>query len=69
MKIIQYSKTCLPENYFANTKERLYLNLRASKGYTGKLEKLKLDDSETMLMINLKAAVTKKLPLLVWDYL
>ena len=41
--------------------DRLYIDLRRSKGYTDELEKICRDDSQLSLTINLKNASTKKL--------
>ena len=41
--------------------DRLYIDLRRSKGYTDELEKIYRDDSQLSLTINLKNASTKKL--------
>ena len=54
-------------NYFeSRSKERLYLDFRASSGYTNEAKKLERNDSKISLSILLKAAATKKLPLRVW---
>ena len=47
------------KSYFEYWDERMYPDRRASKGYTSELEKLKLDDSEQTLKINLKTPLTK----------
>ena len=41
--------------------DRLFIDLRRSKGYTDELEKIYRDDSQLSLTINLKTATTKKL--------
>ena len=41
--------------------DRLYIDLRRSKGYTDELEKIYRDDSQLSLTITLKNAATKKL--------
>ena len=41
--------------------DRLYINLRRSKGYTDELEKIYRDDAQLALTINLKAVAAKKL--------
>ena len=48
--------------------EIVYLDLRASAGYTSKEEKSKRNDSKTNLSIELKNSATKKLRLRVWAY-
>ena len=55
-------------NYLTNTDEKLYIDMRRSKSYTDKLEKLTQDDSDLVLTIKLKAAATKKLRLRVTGY-
>ena len=60
----------IDENDYFETKtnERIYLDLRASSGYTNEEEKLERNDSKITLSILLKAAATKKLRLRVWAY-
>ena len=41
--------------------DRLYIDLRRSKGYTDELEKIYRDDAQLALTINLKAVAAKKL--------
>ena len=41
--------------------DRLFIDLRRSKGYTDELEKIYRDDSQLSLTINLKTATTYKL--------
>ena len=48
--------------------ERVYLDLRASSGYTEKAEKLERNDSKINFAILLKKAATKKLRLRIWKY-
>ena len=52
-----------PEEEWGSTKrdDRLYIDLRRSKGYTDELEKIYRDDSQLSLTINLKNASTQKL--------
>ena len=47
-------------NFFTNTDEKLYIDMRRSKGYTDELEKLTSHDSDITLTVKLKAAGTKK---------
>ena len=52
----------LEEDWGSDTRDdRLYIDLRRSKGYTDELEKIYRDDSQLSLTINLKKASTKKL--------
>ena len=48
--------------------ERIYLDQRASTGYTNKMEKLEWNYSKISLYINLKNAATKKIRLRIWGY-
>ena len=48
--------------------ERVYLDLRASSGYTNEAEKLERNDSKINLAIILKNAATKKLRLRIWAH-
>ena len=43
------------------TDDRIYIDIRRSKGYTDKLEKLNRDDSGLAVIISLKEAAPKKL--------
>ena len=56
-------------NFFTNTDEKLYIDIRRSKCNTDELEKLTRDDSDIMLTIKLKAAATKKMGLRATGYL
>ena len=55
-----YQELIDEDDYF-NTKsdERIYLDLRASSGYTSEAEKLEKNDSKINLHLLLKAAVSK----------
>ena len=44
-----------------NKDDRIYIDMRRSKGYTDKLEKINRDDSGLALTITLKKAAAKKL--------
>ena len=49
-------------DYFeGESDERIYIDMRRSKGYTDELEKINRDDSGIALNIKLKKASTKKL--------
>ena len=57
------------DNYWEiRSDERVYLDLRASSGYTKEAEKLERNDSKINLHIQLKAAATKKLRFRVWAH-
>ena len=53
---------------FTTSTERIYLDLRASYGYTKEMEKLERNDSKLNLNIQLKNSATKKLKLRIWGY-
>ena len=53
--------------YFASGDEKMFINLRHGKGYTGELEKINRDDSDLTVTITLKAATTKKMRLLLFQ--
>ena len=55
-------------NYFSTANKIIYLDMRASKDYTGKLAKLKHDDIQLVLKVNLKAPITKKVRFQNWGY-
>lgn len=61
----------IDENYYNGVRrdERVYLDLRASDGYTSEEEKLERNDSKINLSIDLKDSATKKRRLRVWAYL
>ena len=48
--------------YFTNTDEKVFIDLRHGKGYTNELEKINRDYSDLSITITLKAGTTKK-----WD--
>ena len=55
--------------YFSDADERLYADLRDSKGYIKKKKKLRWEGSKIFLKVNFKAAIPKKVRLKVWSYL
>ena len=56
-----YQELIEETDYFGNkSNERVYLDLRASEGYTNQMEKLEQNDSKITLFITLKSAATKK---------
>ena len=57
------------DGYFdARSDERIYLDLRASLGFTTEAGKLEINDSKINLHLLLKAAPTKKLRVRVWAH-
>ena len=64
-----YQELIKERNYFVNdSDEKLYIDMRRSKGYTDELEKLTRNDSDMSLTVKLKAETTKKLRLRVVSY-
>ena len=63
-----YQELLKERNYFTNTDEKLYIDMRRSKGYTDELEKLTRDDSDLNLTVKLKKAATRKMGLQVTGY-
>ena len=47
-------------NYFTNSDEKLFIDLRRGKGYTGELEKLNTDGGDLTIAVTLKAVKAKK---------
>ena len=65
-----YQELIDESDYNGNTSdERVYLDLRASAGYTTAMEKLQRSGSKINLFIQLRKAATKKLRLRIWAYL
>ena len=56
------------DEYFSNSDEKLFIDLRRSKGYTNELIKLSRDDSDITLTINFKDAATQRMRLRVTGY-
>ena len=54
--------------YFTNTDEKVFIDLRHGKGYTNELEKINRDYSDLSITITLKAGTTKKMRLRVTGY-
>ena len=46
--------------YFTGSDERVYIDIRQSKGYTGEFERVNRDDSDSSITIDQKAAAAKK---------
>ena len=64
-----YQELLIKRKYFSDADERLYADLRESKGYIGELQKLRWEGSKIVLKVNFKAALPKKVRLKVWGYL
>ena len=54
--------------YFTDSDERVYIDIRCSKGFTGELERVNRDDSDLTVTVDLKAAATKKMRLRITGY-
>ena len=55
-------------DYFTNSDERVYIDLRRAKGFTGEFERINRDDSELSVVIDLKAATADKMRIYVTGY-
>ena len=64
-----YQELLNKRKYFSDADERLYADLRDSKGYIGELQKLRWEGRKIVLKVNFKAALAKKMRLKVWSYL
>ena len=60
-----YQKLPKRDDYFTNSDERIYIDIRRSKGFTGAFERVNRDDSDLSMTVDLKAAATKKMKLRV----
>ena len=57
------------DKFTDNTRDdRMYIDMRRSKGYTDELEKINCDDSGIALTISLKEAATKKLRFRITEF-
>ena len=54
--------------YFTDSDERVYIDIRRSKGFTGELERVNRDDCNLTVTVDLKAAATKKMRLRITGY-
>ena len=54
--------------YFTDSDEKVYIDIRRSKGYTGEFERVNRDDSDLVVTVDLKKAATKKMRLYVTGY-
>ena len=55
-----YQEAPRKKKYFTSSDERLYIDLRRSKGHTREFERVNLNDSDLTITIKLKNALTKK---------
>ena len=51
--------------YFTDSDEKVYIDIRRSKGYTGEFERVNRDDSDLIVTVDLKNAAAKKMRLYV----
>ena len=56
------------KDYFSNSDERIYIDLRRGKGFTGEFERVNRDDSELSVVIDLKAAAADKMRIYLTGY-
>ena len=56
------------KDYFTNSDEKVYIDLRRGKGFTGEFERVNRDDSELSVVIDLKAAAAHKIRMYVTGY-
>ena len=56
------------DTYFTDSIERIYLDMRDSKGYTNELVKLKINYKDLILKLEFKNIVVDKLCLRMWAY-
>ena len=54
--------------YFTDSDEKVYIDIRRSKGYTGGFERVNRDDSDLVVTVDLKAAAGKKMRLYIMGY-
>ena len=54
--------------YFTDSDEKVYIDIRRSKGYTGEFERVNRDDSDLVVTVDLENAATHKMRLYVTGY-
>ena len=64
-----YQELPTEAKYFEEMDERLYIDIRWSKGCADELEKLTRNDSDVTLTVKLKAAATKKMSSILVYYI
>ena len=60
-----YQELPTAKKYFSTSDEKVYVDLRVSRGYTDELEKLVRCDSDVNVIVTLKAALTHKVRLAI----
>ena len=63
-----YQKLPAEEQYFTTSDDRVFLDLRGSRGYTNEIENLSQNDSKRVSKIELKNSLIVKMTLRVWEY-
>ena len=63
-----YQESQRKDKYFTSSDERLYIDLRRSKGHTREFERVNRNDSDLTITIELKNALTKKNEIKVTGY-
>ena len=56
------------KTYFTDSDEKIYIDIRRSKGYTDEFERVNRDDSDLVVTVDLKNAAAKKMRLYVTGY-
>ena len=56
------------KNYFTNSDEKVFIDLKSGNGCTGELEKVNRDDIDLSITVTLKAVTTKKMRLRVTEH-
>ena len=56
------------KDYFTNSDEKIFIDLRRGKGFTGEFERVNRDDSDLSVVIDLKAAAANKMRIYVTGY-
>ena len=54
--------------YFTDSDEKVYIDIRRSKGFTGEFERVNRDDSDLVVTVDLKNATAKKMRLYITGY-
>ena len=63
-----YQQLIDEDDYFDSRSERIYLDLRASSGYTSEAKKPERNNSKSNIHLLLKVAASKKLRVRVWTH-
>ena len=63
-----YQKLPKRDDYFTDSDERSYIDIRRSKGFTGEFEQVNRDGRDLTVTVNLKVVATKKMRLRATGY-